>query len=58
MAHNLISNNKNIDDFENIHKVHTGEDSLWCKIRKLVPRQIKEAESVDNFKFKIRKWKQ
>ena len=59
MGHDLISNN-NTDDFElmHIHKVHTGEDNLGCKIRKLVPRGIKEAESVDNFKFKIRKWKQ
>ena len=53
---------KRTEDFEsmNIHKVHTGEDSLrflGCKIWKLIPREIKEAESVDKFKFKIRKWK-
>ena len=51
-----------IEDFEsmNIHTVHTGEDSLRflvCKIWKLIPWEIKEAESVDKFKFKIRKWK-
>ena len=59
-GYNLRS--KDMQDFEsiNIHKVHKGEDSLrflGCKIWKLVPQNIKESESVDKFKFKIRKWK-
>ena len=59
-GHNLRS--KSTQDFEsmNIHKVHTGEDSLrflGCKIWKLIPQKIKEVEFVDKFKFKIRRWK-
>ena len=59
-GYNLRS--KDMQDFEsiNIYKVHKCEDSLrflGCKIWKLVPQNIKESESVDKFKFKIRKWK-
>ena len=59
-GHNLRSHC--LQDFEsmNIHKVHTGEDTLrflgW-KIWKLIPTQFKELDSLDKFKMKIRTWK-
>ena len=56
----LRSNNSQDFESTNINKVHTGEDSLrflGCKIWKLIPLEIKEAESVDKFKLLIRRWK-
>ena len=49
-------------DFEsiNIHKVHTGEDTLrflGCKVWPLIPLKIKEANSLQELKNLIRKWK-
>ena len=49
-------------DFEsiNIHKAHTGEDTLrflGCKIWPLVPLTIQESNSLQEFKKQIRKWK-
>ena len=44
----------------NVKKVHKGEDTLrflGCKIWALLPCEIKESKSVDQFKTKIRKWK-
>ena len=57
-GHNLKS--KSTQDFEsmNIHKVHTGEDSLrflGCMIWKLIPQEIKEVESVDKFEMETSK---
>ena len=43
----------------NINKVHTGEDTLrflGCKIWNLIPNEIKEAQSVAQFKSNIRRW--
>ena len=51
-----------IHDFEsmNIHKVHKGEDTLrflGCKLWKLIPQEIKQVKSINEFKAKIRNWK-
>ena len=59
-GHNLRSGS--VQDFEsmNIKKVHMGEDTLrflGCKIWKLIPTEIKELESLNQFKIKIRNWK-
>ena len=58
----LALKRNNLQDFEsmNINKVHTGEDSLrflGCKIWKHIPSEIRETESLDKFKTKIRRWK-
>ena len=49
-------------DFEpqHINSVHMGEDSLrflGCKLWKLIPETIKQAENLIRFKVKIRNWK-
>ena len=59
-GHNLRSGT--VQDFEsmNVKKVHMGEDSLrflGCKIWKLIPTEIKELKSLNQFKTKIRNWK-
>ena len=43
----------------NIRTVHRGEDTLrylGCKIWKIVPENIKQSTSVEQFKKRIRKW--
>lgn len=52
---------RNCNDFEsmNINKVHTGEDTLrylGCKVWDILPSEIKESQSVQQFKSKIRTW--
>ena len=53
---------KDKQDFEsmNIHKAHTGEDTLrflGCKIWTMIPLEIKEENSLEKFKKLIRNWK-
>ena len=52
---------RNQNNFEsmNINKVHTGEDTLryfGCKIWNLIPNEIKDTQSVAQFKSNIRRW--
>ena len=53
---------KEKQDFEsmNIHKAHTGEDTLrflGCKISTMIPFEVKEADTLNKFKKFIRNWK-
>ena len=59
-GHNLRSHSFQDLESMNIHKVHTGEDTLrflgW-KIWKLIPSEFKELDTLDKFKNKIKTWK-
>ena len=51
-----------MQDFEsmNVNKVKKGDDTLrffGCKIWALLPDEIKEAETMEQFKTKVKKWK-